>query len=258
MKTKTKAIVLAALLVCLLGMSSWTAQRAYRAGWVPPGFATPESFLRDFHLEDPYYPYAPDILVPLRAAPWEDMEEKQADLDHRAQILCGNDAVWIGGEVMQLLFMRIFPQAKMYVVMHTMRYGDRRGTKLPGKLMVTFKDIDYLMPDDFLTLLLDADYTYQDVESLDMRQAVVIVALDPWEVLTEVMCDEGERIYEVFGVGSIPYIYKMNCELAHKGQKLVVKFGEFDPQRDRFVSLSINRRPGKEEENNKGPQGQEP
>ncbi len=249
MKTKTKAIVLAALLVCLLGMSSWAAQRAYRAGWVPPGFATPEGFLRNLHRERPDLPYDPRILVPLRAAPWEDLEQKLANLDHRAQTLYGYDEVRVAGEIIQPFFVQAFPQARMYMVWGTTARSWELGPA-PIGIMVTFKDKDYRMYDDFPILVLDSGYTYQDMDSLEGRQAALIAALAPWEVIDEVACDEGERIHEAFGNDSTPYVYRINCELVKRGQPLFIKFKESDPQWNRFILLTINRRPRKEEENN--------
>ncbi|MCP4535741.1 MAG: hypothetical protein GY832_01175 [Chloroflexi bacterium] len=153
-------------------------------------------------------------------------ERKQQELDQRAQTLYGDPDHSVEFEIKNPLFKRTFPRASMYAVKRVVR-------TLPGfssyETMVSYKDTDYIMPQQFNQLMFDAGHELTVQTRDDLAHAFIIAALPTPMAAMPITCDDGVEINEDMGIFS-PYIYKVHCHAEPENLDFIVKFSDLSIQ----------------------------
>lgn len=226
MKTEYKKRGLIVILLVALA-SGLTVLLVYRAGQslpdtqLPGPAPTPDTL---FYATKPTYPFWISEETRERKK-----EEWQADLQTRVQTLYECSDCLVFYEIVNPLFMQAFPQARLYEVGIRYECTEFRENERCMNRMVSFKNKDYQMPDQFNELMHEAGYELTDKNFDRFAYALVVVSVPTGVAMQPISCESKEIWEPTNSSESIPteyYTYEIHCQLTYKNYSLVMKFPE--------------------------------
>ncbi|MBN2004437.1 MAG: hypothetical protein JXA21_13865 [Anaerolineae bacterium] len=233
---KSKVIVLATLFIGLFGVGGWAAQRAYRAGWTPPGIQpsgptpTPDAL---FYATKPKYPFWMNEETRKKKR-----EEWETDLQTRVQTLyeCSDCGVFY--EMVNPLFTQAFPQAQLYEVGIRYQCTEFREEKRCMNRMASLKGKDYRLPDQFNELMHDADYKLTDKNFDRLAYALIVVSVPTGVAMQPIICESKDIQEPVNPDNPVRWFtHEIRCRASYSNLDIVVKFPEIEGQ---FTSWELS------------------
>ncbi len=160
---------------------------------------------------------------------------EEIELNRRAQALYGRSDYTVQFEVKNPLFARMFPRAKMYAVWQNYHTQPQSGK---FETMVSYKNLDYIMPEQFNQLMLKAGHELTPATRDDLAYALVVSALPPPLAVEPITCQEGMEIYVEMGVFP-PDTYEIRCHATLQNYDIIVRFTDCSVQfQGGYLSIS--------------------